>query len=176
MTVKVIFAMPSGSSHFWNNSCLKIIEKIRNRQIHVFSQVWNLILRLHVCIYAYLYFMHGSVFVCVCMWECLYEYMYGLICICVFTCVWLYEYACAYMCVCVFTSVCMYTYMCLWVKKEQEERLNRSACIHAYMCVYIVCMCVYIWGVMRVMRQNADRKWELGRIHEIREQPGNLLG
>lgn len=68
---------------------------------------------------------------------------------CVHTCMFIYDYACAYMCVCVFTSVCMCTYMRLWVNKEQEGRLNRSACMHAYMCVCVftyVCLCVYMCG------------------------------
>lgn len=137
--------------------------------------MWNLILRSHVCIYAYLYFMYGSVFVCICMWECLYEYMYVLICICVHMCMFIWVCMCIHVCMCIYIS--MYVYLYVFVGKEgREGRLNRSACIHAYMCVYIVCMCVYIWRVRRVMRQKADRKWELGRIHEIREQPGNLLG
>ena len=118
------------------------------------------------CLYTCIFMFYVSAF----MWECLYECMYVFICMCIHTCMFIYEYACAYMCVCVFTSVCMCTYMCLWVKKEQEGRLYRSACMHAYMCVCVftyVCMCVYMGG------SKEDHETEGWQEVRTRENPWN---
>lgn len=60
-----------------------------------------------------------SVFVCICMWVCVYA------CTCVFVCPCVCLYACVCICLCV--SVCIYIYLCL--------------CVYVFVCV---CCCVFV--------------------------------
>ena len=85
------------------------------------------------------------VYVCICIYVCVYMYMYVFICI--YVCVYMYMYICIYvymyMYICIYVCVYMYMYMyiCIYVY------------VYMYICIYVymyICICIYVYVYMYV--------------------------
>ena len=80
-------------------------------------------------------FFPNSVYICVCVFICVYIHVY--------MCIYVHAYMCIYTCLYVYICTCLYMYMLIYVYMY----MLICVYIHAYMCIYML-ICVYIHAYM----------------------------
>lgn len=92
-----------------------------------------------VCVFAFFECM--SVYVSVCLHECVYMSMCTFTWVCMFT----WVCACLYECLCVYVSVCLHECECVFTC------LHACECVFTWVCVYMsVCLCECLWDCVSV--------------------------